>query len=238
MSQIDDALVKRIRALMAKANGTDNEHEAATFAAKVQELLAKHNLEISVITEEAQDEVGISYLENEWKSPARKALFWAVCKFYMCKGIAPRGNDPWTVVGRKHNVVVAMEMSRYLIKTVIRLSGQYGRARGLKGAAVIDYRRGAFQRLTERLNAMTKEGRDSEAPKWEGGNPGNLPALFASEKALIKRALENSDVKFAPASVKLKQGHHAAHGRAAAETIGLQPQVHGKGNGRLAIAKH
>lgn len=235
---INDSLVRKIRALMAKAEGTTNEHEAEAFAAKVQELLAKHNLSIDMMREEARDDVGVHYFNNEWKSPARKALFWAVCRFYMCKGIGPgRGSSTWTVVGRKHNVVVAIEMSRYLVSTVLRLSNEHGKRTGATGAQVIDYRRGAFQRLSERLDQMRKDAVEAEAPKWNAdGNPGNLPALVTSEKALINAALAATGVKVVNKNIKIThKTDHAMAGRAAAENIGIQRQVHGGGAGRLMI---
>ncbi|MET7772417.1 DUF2786 domain-containing protein [Nocardia sp. NPDC005366] len=40
-----EQLMRRVRGLFAKAEGTDNEREAETFRAKAYELLAKHNLD-------------------------------------------------------------------------------------------------------------------------------------------------------------------------------------------------
>lgn len=50
-----DDIVRKIAGLMAKANGTENEHEAAAFAAKAQEMLARHNLsEMDVLKQSAE----------------------------------------------------------------------------------------------------------------------------------------------------------------------------------------
>ena len=52
----DSKIKSKIAALLAKAKGTDNEHEAETFLAKVQELLEKHQLDMSDL-EDADDPV-------------------------------------------------------------------------------------------------------------------------------------------------------------------------------------
>ncbi|WP_109523579.1 MULTISPECIES: DUF2786 domain-containing protein [Nocardia] len=44
-SQSTEKMLRRIRGLFAKAEGTDNEKEAETFRAKAYELLTKHNLD-------------------------------------------------------------------------------------------------------------------------------------------------------------------------------------------------
>jgi hypothetical protein len=240
VSDISDKLIKTIRALMAKAEGTTNEHEAATFAAKVQELLSRHNLSMENVRAENDDSVDMFTQKDEFNSPARRRLFWAVCRFYMCKGVAPgRGGGHWTIFGRRHNVVVAVEMGQYLVRTVIRLSKDHARQWGAQNKDMIDFRRGAFIRLCERLDEMTARAMQADKPQWSGENPLNLPALFTSEKALIEsvQAAKGFESKHAKKS-KLKHGLHAVLGRRAADDIGLHTQVgKDKGAGRLAIGK-
>lgn len=87
----NDALTKikqRIMALLAKANGTDNEHEAEAFLAKAMELMQQYQLDVSDMVD-ADDpilhHVGLTQAESghawRWK------LYSAVAQLYGCKSI-------------------------------------------------------------------------------------------------------------------------------------------------------
>lgn len=78
----------RIQALLAKANSTDNEHEAEAFLAKVNELLEQYQLDLGDLTS-ADDPIihhtGMARAESghawRWK------LYSAVGRLYGCKSI-------------------------------------------------------------------------------------------------------------------------------------------------------
>lgn len=234
-------LARKIRALMAKANDPSvTEQEAALFAAKVQELLVKNGLSMGDVkdTEAERGEIGGQKHKERWKSPARKALLRAVCRYYMCEAVSPgKGHDTWTIIGRPHNVVVALEMTDYLIATVIRLSNQYGKAN--IGSNVIDFRRGCMARLAERLLVLRAQAAAAKPEYKPDGNPGNLPALFKSEAQLVEAHMIKSIPGLRYTKAKpLKQGNDAARGRAAAEGVSLHQQVgRGTGGGRLMLGK-
>jgi len=234
-------LARKIRALMAKANDPSvGEHEASAFMNKVQELLVKNGLSMSDVKEadvERGDVEKHKYPASLWKSPSRRALLRTVCKFYMCEAIGPgRGGYSWTIIGRKHNVDVAVSMTEYLVQTTVRLSNEWGR-RNI-GANVIDFRKGCMNRLAERL-IEKMDASAKEKPVWNGSNPGNLPALFVGERQLIERVMAKMDLKF-PKARAIKAGWQGLEaGRAAGNGISLQGQV-GTGQpqpGRLAIGK-
>jgi hypothetical protein len=235
-------LARKIRALMAKANDPSvGEHEAAAFMAKVQELLVKNGLSMGDVKRDEETEVadvGKSNFGDEWKSPSRKNLLRAVCRYYMCEAIAPgRKGMGWTIVGRPHNVAVAVEMTEYLIKTTVRLSGKYGREN--PGVNVIDFRKGCMARLAERLIEELMKVKMKTPEYRPDGNPGNLPALFVSERTLVKQFMEQKmDVKY-KAARPIRAGLDAAAGRAAGNTISLHKQVGQQtgGGGRLQIGK-
>lgn len=240
MSTISETpLARKIRALMAKANDPSvTEHEAASYAAKVQELLVKNGLAMADVRkddETEKGEIGLQRFKEVWKSPARKALLRAVCRYYMCEAVSPgRSGMDWTIIGRPHNVVVAIEMTDYLINTTIRLSNAYGRAN--IGANKIDFRRGCMLRLAERLIHELVAQRSQKQEYKSDGNPGNLPALFVSEEKQVKQFMHSKmDIQY-KAGRSIKQGSDAERGREAANGIGLNRQV-GGGAGRLAIGK-
>lgn len=234
-------LARKIRALMAKANDPSvGEHEASAFMSKVQELLVKNGLSMSDVKEadvERSDVEKHQYPASLWKSPSRRNLLRTVCKFYMCEAIGPgRGGFTWAIIGRKHNVEVAVSMTDYLVQTTVRLSNQWGRVN--IGGNVIDFRKGCMHRLSERLIEKMNAVK-TEKPVWNGSNPGNLPALFVGEQELIKRITDTMGLVY-PKQRAIKAGFHGLEaGRAAGNGISLQGQVGGgrAAPGRLAIGK-
>lgn len=233
---MNEKLIAKIRALMAKANDkSGTEAEAALFAAKVQELLVANNLSMEHLREENTDSVGDTELPAaRWQSPARRKLLRAVCGYYMCNAIAPYDkDDTWSIIGRPANAIVAVEMTDYLITTVVRLSNQHKRA---TGGNAIDFRRGAMLRLAVRLIEMTLAAQKQKPTYAANGNPSNLPALFSTEIALIDKFAKDKYNPQSETARRMKLGADAVAGMLAAEDIGLNTQVR-TGAGRLAIGK-
>lgn len=244
MSSATENLIRKIRALMAKASDPGvTEAESLAYSEKVQELLAKHNMAMADIGESSDEKDDVDgHTVNEtgaiWKnSQSRKILLRAVCRFYMCTAVGPgRGMKTWTIVGRPSNVRVAMEMTEYLIKTTIRLSTEYGKKNRGMGVNVIDFRRGCMARLSERLDELRKEQAAQAKVYKSDGNPGNLPALYENSDVLARQYMKaHMNIKFSRTKAP-REGADAANGRAAAERVGLNPQVGGRsGGGRLMI---
>jgi len=231
-TKLDD-LLRKIRALKAKAEDPSvSEAEAMLFTAKVAELLAKHGLEEAQL--KVEDQAGLGHEQTNEKmwnaSPARRALVLAVCTLYMVKTLryssgAMKGT--WILIGRPHNIIMVKEMSEYLIKTVLRLSNEYGRKN--KGANVIDFRRGCFLRVAERLYELQRQQARSAEPVYTPtGNPGNLPALYKNEMELAQAYLRQHWPNAGASKGRaIKQGWDAMAGRAAGDSISLSRQVGG-----------
>lgn len=218
----DDKLIKKIRALLAKANDKSvTEHEAAMFAAKAQELLIANNLAMTDMTREDVDRGGIAdqQFQDKWTSPSRKHVLNAVCEFYMCKILIHGHLKQVTVIGRPHNVAVAVEMADYLIKTVVRLSNEFGRE---TGGHVISFRKGAMLRLARRLEQMQRE-REKKDPATSSREL----VLFKDESALVHDFMHS---KFLVAKSRKARRMTAdqkafAAGAAAGGRISLQDQL-------------
>jgi Protein of unknown function (DUF2786) len=224
-------LLRKIKALRAKADdASTTEAESLAFASKVAELLAQHGLEEAQLdVNEQEEQIGHEdYISNWNSSPARRKLAIAVCTLYFVKPlIRTKKGAPWSLIGRKHNIAMAKDMTAYLIKTTIRLSNAYGREHPLGN--VIDFRRGCFQRLSERIMEMYWEQARKDAPKYNAkGNPENLPALYKSENdlltAYLRQAFPHTGVYRGKA---IKQGSSAWAGRQAGDNISLNQQVGG-----------
>jgi hypothetical protein len=242
IDKTETPLMRKIRLLMAKAQGTTNENEAAAFAEKVQQMLLENGLSAADIDTSAgqrPEEVaehapdargGRDFL----KSPARRILMGAVCKFYMCSYLR-WGSERLVVVGKRANAEVAVEMMNYLLATTVRLSNEYARAQGSRSGSAVatDFRKGCMLRLAERLDSLRRE-RERAAQRPQTGS--NLPALFVGESQLVAEYIKNRGVR-SGRPVRMKVGDHATAGRRAADGIGLQPQVRSSAPESRRIAK-
>jgi Protein of unknown function (DUF2786) len=220
-----DRLIRTIRALRAKADGTNNEHEAEAFSAKVQALMAEYGLEESALRVEDQDEIDSETLVASW-SPTKRQMINACTRLYMCR-IIMMGGGRWTLVGRRHNMAITREMMDYLVRATNRLSKSYSRI----SKDQVDFRKGCYLRLAERLTELRSMQTRQTAVFTPQGNPGNLPALYKTEGQLTQdkvSALFGKTQSVRGRSIKV--GEHSAHGRAAAEGISLNSQIGGRGS--------
>lgn len=86
---MSDKIKSKIAALLAKAKGTDNEHEAAAFMAKAQELLEQHQIDIGDLID-ANDPVakgGFYDASGKWVPSWHKDLYNSLARLYGCRPI-------------------------------------------------------------------------------------------------------------------------------------------------------
>lgn len=237
----DSALIKRIRALLAKASDPGvTEAEAEAFGAKAQELLARHALTEHDV-QEKQETIGAERDKTFTQmSSWRINLYRATCLFYMCR-LVTYGSDHVRVVGTPSNAAVAREMYGYFLKTTTRLAAEYlaenGPAPGFApGRTTEDFKRGCSMRIAARLDEMRKATM-GKAAEWKSpGNPGNLPALMQSQALAVKAYSANVLGSKPRKSRDIHVGGPGAAGWKAGESVGLNTQLKA-GGGRLAIGK-
>jgi uncharacterized protein DUF2786 len=232
-------LLDKIRKLKAKADDpSTTEAESLAFTTKVSEMLAEYGLEEAQLAPEQQD--GIQHDEHftNWNnSPHRRTLVSALCTLYMVNPLVNARAKRWTLIGRKHNIIMVKEMADYLIKTVTRLSNRYGREN--PGANIIDFRRGCYKRLSERVLELYREQSKAEPVFTPSKNPGNLPALYQNELQLNRQYLK----EHWPSAGTMRTGRtarmgvDALAGRAAGDSISLQQQVGGGRSNHLLEKK-
>lgn len=248
MTNEQSEMARKVRALLAKANGTENEAEAAAFAAKAQELLNKHNLDLEAImrqggTGEEVTEVLVKTMYTDiWRiSIFHEAAELYFCKIYIDRWVDDRGGKYKVrkgvkIVGKPHNLAVAEPMIEYLISTVRHLSTAYSKQR----AEYLAFERGCGMRIAERLRIMNLEAQERAAR--EAGHlsieaaasaGGNLPALIRSELALADSFMDKLGLSKTRASSTNVGGDHAAAGRAAGDKVSFSGQVGGSRGGHL-----
>lgn len=172
-------IVEKIKALLAKASSTDNEHEAALFLGKAHELMEKHQLDASDLETDDPIDQTVGARANGGASPDWDfQLMFSVADYFGCKAIqcteyeAGKRVYRMRIVGRESARVTAVEMHKYLVKTVRRL--------GREHAAKTDQNAGILQRRIGRaLGIRIHEMTPSEEEVMNGS------ATSAGKNALV-----------------------------------------------------
>ena len=133
MTDEKESVLNRIQKLlkMSTENGA-SENEAMLAADKAQKLLQEHNLSIADIKDDSQAEPmeseDVEVDRDLWKGYIRNAT----AKLYFCSIYSTMKLDTHykrvkviTFVGRKSNRMVATEMCKYFINTVIFIILKY-----------------------------------------------------------------------------------------------------------------
>lgn len=114
-------MISKVRALLAKAEGTNNPHEAEAFFAKASELMAKHRIDEARVrermgTKESMDRVRYPLHTHSYQR-ASLALLNAVAKHYgviLLIGATGNTKNP-TLFGHASDVEATVMMFRSLV---------------------------------------------------------------------------------------------------------------------------
>ena len=175
-----DKIIDKLQKLQAKASSAEelgNEAEALAFAMKVQELMDRHKLDMSVLTLKQQDKdepLGATWVNNtrggkDTRSGWVEHLADAVMEAYYCRFMVVPGTDTIIIVGRKTDREVAEFVLMRLIIFInaeaihqhgalrYRLyhnnDGDMSEAHGFKAA----FRRAAVATICTRLRELREE---------------------------------------------------------------------------------
>lgn len=241
-----DALLRRIRALRAKADDSSvTEAEASLYAAKVSELLQQHNLSESTLEtpDEDQEQVEADTWEMEYGGdPWRRTVCNTVAHLYFCKGYSSHTGKKgkharsFVFVGKPHNTVVAKEMAYYLISTTVRLAKAWRKAHPeYPGSEWRHFLRACGTRIAERVWKLYKDQTAAAQARSTSGNPANLPALYADEHTLVDNFLQSIKLRDLPGQrLYDRAGTHA--GRRAGDTVSLSIQIAGSRAGSRLLS--
>lgn len=221
MSAETDLLLDRIAKLKAKAEGTSNQAEAEVFAAKVAEMLAKHNLDEAMLrardATREQGPIGSHPFSKRVPDAWREYIVVGVARLYQCQTVFNKVNGKtdqwsWRFVGREHNAVVAISMADWLIATVKRMAAEHSTIKSVQK----NFRKGAADRLYKRLYDL------AEAQRAPTGTGDGTALMIRTEDQAIADYLGDINQS------KMKSHKHGAGSAAgwkAADSINLSPQV-------------
>jgi len=261
--QDNNKIIDKIRKVLALTS-SPNEGEAASAAARVQEMLAKYNLQLGDVIEKKADEAIQIY--KGMRTPSRpwcRQIAVATASLYFCRyyytfvkeGAARKCGyiryDEHYFVGRPHNAAVAMMMFEYLTKTVERLAVAGSKSvpatertsymTSFRTACALRLNARIYARLTETIKSATR----STEVNGSGGAPSsNLPALASLYQQAKQELQEFMDENFSKNSIKEKvtkvvynHSKGTQDGDKAGSSIGLDQQVGAGGKPSALIGR-
>jgi hypothetical protein len=188
---VDQRILTRVRALLAKAESTNYPAEAETFTAGAQAMMARHSIDVAMLWAEAGDSpdgargrrVGI----DAPYETAKAMLVTVVAQANRCQAVWNKELGFSTVIGFPADLdavellhtSLLIQATTALVKSGTRAHGDgQSRTRAFRSAFLTSY----AQRIGERLTAAADEVVNQVSA--EPGHAGLLPALAARDQAI------------------------------------------------------
>ena len=223
-----DSIIDKIRALQAKAQDSScTEAEAAAFAAKVSELLIKHNLDKGILDAVQEKELIESQILNKnFVHPWRPILANAVGKLYFCRvliiTVSPtsayqNAKKRLMFIGKAQNRAVAISMFEHFEKTIRRM----GMERFTRKGDLDTFERSCGLHLSDRILDIYL---NLQKPILSGDR--SVPVLFKSEQEEVDQFTNKNHRPVAGKNRKFDLNGDAAHeGMRAANQIQINNQL-------------
>jgi hypothetical protein len=224
----ESPIIRKVRALLAKARGTENEAEATLFAAKAAAMLQEHNLTESELgTAESKEDLIQLHCPSVDTNPWRMDVYGGLAHLYFGSiyitsyvDKALKLRRAIVIVARPHNAEIIKSMAEYLVATTLRLAKEYSPHRRDR----LQFEKACGHRIAARLRDMAKA---AEAPQLTSGGS-NLPALYKTELQLVNDKVEAiTGGKTARGSTRLTGSAAERAGRSAGNSVNLGQQLGG-----------
>lgn len=163
-------IIRKIKALIAKAASTNSEAEAMACAAKAQELMAKYNLTEAQVSSEAIGELPKNKrISDQW----RRWIAVCTARLFNCVLVISyferefknggRGYDKcWSFVGRQGDCVTADLMTDYFIGAVVRLANEHSKEVQGGQQEWRMFAKACALRLSQRIYEMAEKSADHQ----------------------------------------------------------------------------
>ncbi len=224
-----ESTISLIRKLLALSENNNSPEEAAAAAAKAQELLLKHNLDMSMI-ETHEDEADMIARENFTGGDGvwQLNLMGAVARAYLCRVIRTHERNPSTkpgaadylkryaVFGRPENIEITKYLYTYLQREIKRLCAE-ATPLGADKSFAAAFRVGAVVTIKAKL----EEGKR----KFEASSDASRALIVVNDAALSTRIEQDfPDLKDAKTRKNLSAAGYYA-GREAAQNIQIRTGI-------------
>lgn len=163
---MDEALLNRVRNLLAKAQSTEFEAEQDAFIAKAQELMAKHNIEEAMFADAKGDRGKATSIRIKVEAPyasAKSSLLGVIAETNNCQAVQTTSGTGYvvTVFGFETELDTVNELFTLLLmhatSEMAKASPPKGRVKSFRHAFLL----GFAWRISERLRDAAQVARSS-----------------------------------------------------------------------------
>lgn len=228
---MEQSILEKIQKCLELARRGSTEGEAAAAMAKVQALLAKHNLSLAEV--ESHGQKPEDYVRNEAGrlQPWQRYIWNGVAKLYFCSFFTSGPNG--IVIGKPSNITIVSSMATYVCQLGERLARSGSNDRAFRNS----FKAGFAQRVSQRCHEEIKRAKENQvmdentnralilAPLYE--RTGKEIALFLANQG-IRTTQKRSTSRYSSAA-----GFNA--GRSAGDSVSLRGQSTISGSKKLAI---
>ena len=225
---VDERVLSRIRALLAKAEATTSEAEAEAFTAGAQERMARHSIDMAMVQAANGDARGPRgerpATRRIWIDPpyeqSKTVLLNAVAAANRCRSVWTKNIGFCTVIGFEPDLDAVEALFTSLLVQATMAMNRAGRIEEAGGRARSKTFRQSFMaayafRIGERLVEITEE--QTEAARTEMGDDRLLPVLASRAQDVEDRFAELFPSVTRGRSIRVGDRMGWASGRGAAD---------------------
>ncbi|TYB40049.1 DUF2786 domain-containing protein [Actinomadura chibensis] len=224
LSEVDQRMLGKVRALLAKAESTEFPEEAEALSARAQQLMARHSIDRALLAAETGDTDGTSgrriAVDNPYDAP-KVVLLTVVSDANGCKAVWHRELGFATVLGFPADLAAVEMLFTSLLVQATSAMVHAGPRRDARGRSrTRSFRHAFLNAYAGRVGERLREAADRAAADVGGGKD-LLPVLAARD-----RAVERAVASMFPNLAKGRAGSVSNHegwvaGRAAADLASL-----------------
>lgn len=226
---LDDRILTRVRALLAKAESTTFTEEAEALSAKAHELMARHAIDqvlLAAGSQQGEPEAQRIHIENPYLNP-KVLLLSRVAQANRCRAVWAKGLRMATVFGFRSDIEATEVLFTSLLvqATTAMLAAEPDsdfRIKSFRSSFLVAYGYRIGERLAE-INDETVSDADD----------GSLLPVLASREAAVEAATEAVYPNLGALNVSMSNGGGILAGHAAADRADLHRQRVGGVSGSL-----
>lgn len=225
--QPTEKILTKIRKLLAVANGNaeGGEHERDTAMKMALRMLTKYNLDMAQFANQADREDRKAVQETFYAYPWMRWVANAVAELYFCKfysSTIPQYKRIYTFVGLESNANAALDMTRWIIKSIQKEALAERRRRGEGEPFENSFLNAAGKRVAWRCDEMKVQGIKEQEQEKTPGTALVLANFYDTEAQANARHIEVVlNVKFAKPKKSTARESHAI-GKLAGDRYGQQ----------------